>query len=154
MRLECHVARCLLAVAAIVIGACQPSSRVAPDDGGMAAGIALGSTKQSLATSLCGPASGVQTGAPWPMRGGCPTRAAQSGEFGPVTGEKNWEADLGGRVTSSPVVAADGSIFVGSEANQLVKIDPATGAIIKSANTRAPVRSSPAIGKICIMEYN
>jgi RHS repeat-associated protein len=136
---------CVLSIALFSLAGCSNEQVTASVDED--AGMSLGRADQALQTSLCGPNASIQANAPWPMRGGCPTRAAQSSEYGPLSGDKNWEVNLGGKVTSSPVVAADGSIFVGGEANKLVKIHPTTGAILKSTNMWAPVRSSPAIGK-------
>lgn len=43
------------------------------------------------------------------------------------THEVVWHEDIGGAVPGSPVIGADGSLYVGSLASQLEKFDPASG---------------------------
>jgi outer membrane protein assembly factor BamB len=73
------------------------------------------SAKAESAALDCGDMSGYQKGSPWPAFKGCSTRISQSLAFGPDTinllSTKTWNRDLGAKV-GSPVVAADGTIYV------------------------------------------
>lgn len=62
----------------------------------------------------CGDSGGLQVGAPWPMQGRCPTRISRTCVVGPRTGAIKWTVEPvpGGKLYASPVVAADGTIYV------------------------------------------
>ena len=72
----------------------------------------------------CGDTGGLQAGAPWPMAGYCPTRAGRSGRVGPHTANVKWKFGTGGIATMSPAVAANGTIFVGSNDRNVIAVDP------------------------------
>jgi len=141
-----------LAVAFVAVVACGPQGNVslAPNDAGMdGGGIELGSTKQALETSLCGSVTTLQANSPWPMRGGCPTHAARSSEYGSLTNGKNWEKDTLGDVRGSAVIAADGSIYITGDDSfglngKLHKIEPS--GTLKSLTLGGKTQTTPAIG--------
>lgn len=63
----------------------------------------------------------------------------------PDDGTCLWYTDLYGHVKSSPAIGADGTIYVGSDKEDVFAVNPTTGAIAWQYPTRGPVRSSPAI---------
>ncbi len=65
---------------------------------------------------------------PWPMAQHDPAHTATSAVVGPHTGTILWTRDLGGNVTPSPVVGADDTIYLASNAGVLHALDGATGA--------------------------
>jgi hypothetical protein len=62
----------------------------------------------------CGAGTGVQAGSPWPMTQRCPSRAAFSAAPSVVRtpAAVTWSATVSGLAGTSPVVAADGTIYV------------------------------------------
>ena len=48
--------------------------------------------------------------------------------IGPSTGRIEWTQSLGGNITPGPVVAADGTIYVATNAGVLHALNPTTGA--------------------------
>ncbi|NUN12249.1 MAG: PQQ-binding-like beta-propeller repeat protein [Myxococcales bacterium] len=97
-----------------------------------------------LSIGECGDTSGLEAG-PWPMRGLCPTRIGRTSVVGSQAGKKKWEYTTGGPVYSSPVVAKDGTIIIGSD-DQFVHAVTASGQKKWTVFTGAKVRSSAAIG--------
>lgn len=63
-------------------------------------------------------------------------------------GSVKWRVDLGNRIQySSPAIAADGTIYIGMENdNMLLAIDPETGGINWSFAVGGDIRMTPAIG--------
>lgn len=101
--------------------ASSDASADAARDSGSDAATEAGSDGGVL-SSACGDTGGLQVGAPWPMRGRCPTRMARADVAGPARANLKWSQRIGpsvsdivdyGSVVSSPVVAADGTIYVG-----------------------------------------
>lgn len=87
----------------------------------------VGCAEEALAKSsapACGDMRGLQAGAPWPMPGFCPTRPGRSGRNGPRTSNVKWSFPLGGIASMSPTVAADGTIYAGSNARTAYAIHP------------------------------
>jgi outer membrane protein assembly factor BamB len=74
-----------------------------------------------------GNSAGLQSGSPWPSWGFDPARSAQSPFVGPQTGEIAWvyRPDIvgGANLASSPVIAADGTIYIGTF-NGLIALGP------------------------------
>jgi outer membrane protein assembly factor BamB len=119
-------------------------------------------TSACVAAPSCGDVSGLQPGSPWPMRGGCPARQGRSPEATLVapaspwaTLTEKWATSIGGLVAptggsyfaaSSPAIAADGTIYVGSGDKKLYAIS-ASGAVAWTFATNGAVLSSPAIGR-------
>jgi len=66
--------------------------------------------------------------APWPMALFDARHTGTSSATGPVTGHVEWTRDLGGNITPGPVVGADGTIYVATNAGVLHALDPSTGA--------------------------
>ena len=66
--------------------------------------------------------------APWPMALFDARHTGTSTATGPVTGHVAWTRDLGSNVTPGPVVGADGTIYVATNAGVLHALDPSTGA--------------------------
>ena len=81
-----------------------------------------------LLSTGAGVAAGVGPVSPWPMAMHDAAHTATSSAVGPRTGSVLWTRDLGGNVTPSPVVGADGTIYLASNAGVLHALDPTTGA--------------------------
>ena len=62
-----------------------------------------------------------------------------------LDGKLKWKIQIKGRISSSPVISANGNLFLGSDNYYLYKISPA-GKILWAFATRKYVDSSPAIG--------
>ena len=63
---------------------------------------------------VCGDMSGLQAGAPWPMENYCPTRPSR-GPHPFASGRRlRWATTFDAHVATSPVVAADGTAYVGT----------------------------------------
>src|SRR5689334_11942289 len=62
----------------------------------------------------CPFATGLQAGAPWPMRGCCPTHQGRSTLTAAQRAIVRWKLPTDANVTSSPAVGADGAVYVGS----------------------------------------
>lgn len=92
---------------------------------------------------VCGDGAGLQPGAPWPLRGGCATRAGWSELPGPTNAQVSYSvaAPVG---ESSPAVSAVGVTWVGATDGRVLAITNA-GEIRWEHRTGAAVRSSPAI---------
>lgn len=94
---------------------------LAPDGGAPRdAGADTGTGDATLPSpAVCGDVSGLQAAAPWPMRGYCPTHQGRSPLVGPQTGRLLWRGTAGAPVSGLPTVAADGTIYVGSNDHSL-----------------------------------
>lgn len=55
-----------------------------------------------------------RTAPAWAMLAGGPTRTGQSRLAGPATPALKWQLQLGGTVYASPVIASDGTIYIGA----------------------------------------
>ncbi len=88
-------------------------------------------------------------GAPWPMASHDVGHSGRSPNPGPTTGRLRWIRRLEGNVTPGPVVAADGTIYLASNAGILHALDPATGADIWTVKAEGEsgtdLSASPAI---------
>ena len=63
-----------------------------------------------------------------------------------TVGIKLWEFETGGKVTSSPAIGSDGTVYVGSHDNKLYAINGKSGVKLWEFETGDSVYSSPAIG--------
>ena len=63
-----------------------------------------------------------------------------------TAGDKLWEFETEGYVTSSPAIGSDGTVYVGAGDNKLYAINGKTGAKLWEFETGHWVHSSPAIG--------
>jgi outer membrane protein assembly factor BamB len=92
---------------------------------------------------VCGNRGGLEPSNPWPLRGGCPTRAGWSALSGPQQATVSWTVPLPA-AESSPALAANGLVWVGTTSGDVVAIG--NGGDVRWAHrTGAAVRSSPAI---------
>ena len=82
---------------------------------------------------------------PWPMFRHNSQHAGQSPYNGPSEPAKKWEFATGGGVYSSPAIGCDGTVYVGSNDNNLYAINP-DGSKKWEFVTGSLVQSSPAIG--------
>jgi PQQ-like domain len=131
----------------------------ASDAGAGDAGASDAGTGDGGVPSACGDTSGLQHGAPWPMRGRCPTRIARADVAGPARANLKWSQAIYssgnpnlnyGSVVSSPVVAADGTIYVGIGGSGLfpgglLAFAPADGSLLWHYDTGASEVASGAV---------
>jgi PKD repeat protein len=82
----------------------------------------------------------------WWMFGRNPLHTHRSPFTGPATNSIAWEYAISGLSTSSPAIAADGTVYVGSSDNKLYAINPDGSLKWASYNMAGSVKSSPAIG--------
>jgi|GEM_PF-2260460 len=112
----------------------------------IAVGVILCLLLSSLAPLvLPGPTRAQPADSPWPMFGQNPQRTGQSPYTGPEAPGLKWSFATGGEVWSSPVVGADGTIYVGSNDHNLYAINP-DGTQKWSFETGFLIQSAPAIG--------
>lgn len=83
--------------------------------------------------------------APWPMFRHDALHSGRSPYTGPQTPTVKWRFKTGGGVSSSPAVAADGTVYVGSKDGHLYAINP-QGTLKWRYRTGSWVYSSPAVG--------
>lgn len=91
--------------------------------------------------------SGAQStlaAAPWPMFRHDLHHTGRSDLYGPRSPALRWRYATGGAVRSSPAVAADGTVYVGSDDGYLYALNP-NGRLRWRYHTGAAVESSPAI---------
>ena len=89
-----------------------------------------------------GPASAAAAApagsSPWPEALHDATHSATASVAGPATGHVEWTRPLGGNITPGPVVGANGTIYVATNAGVLHAIDPATGTDVWTFDGGAP----------------
>jgi outer membrane protein assembly factor BamB len=92
---------------------------------------------------VCGNGAGFEEGAPWPLRGGCTTRAGWSALPGPTAGQVSFSvpAAVG---ESSPAVSSAALVWVGTT-DGLVLTMTSEGSVPFAHRTGGAVKSSPAI---------
>ena len=83
---------------------------------------------------------------PWPMPHHDPQHTGLSPYVGPQAATINWTFKTGFSVYSSPVIGADGTVYMGSDDFKVYALNGATGVLKWSYTTGGPVTSSPAIG--------
>jgi outer membrane protein assembly factor BamB len=94
---------------------------------------------------VCGDMRGLQAGSPWPQLARCPARAARGAVDGPhVKPSVQWTYAATGYIRS-PVIAADGTIYVASVDKNLHAVTPA-GQLRWKFAAGTPVSAAPAIG--------
>ena len=108
----------------------------------VAAGLEVELAKWNLGATT--PKSGLADSA-WPKFRHNAQNTGRSPYTGPQTPELKWTFITDGSVASSPAIGADGTIYVGSNDNNLYAINP-DGSKKWSFPTKGAVRSSPAIG--------
>ena len=91
---------------------------------------------------VCGDSQGLEKGAPWPMRGGCPKRAGAASGTGPQAASVKWSVPLPAG-DSSPAISADHLVWVGTADGDVIAIG-GDGTVQGALRTGGPVRSSPA----------
>ena len=74
----------------------------------------------------------------WPEALHDGAHSATASVTGPSTGRVEWTRALGGNITPGPVVAADGTIYVATNAGVLHALNPATGADLWTFNGGSP----------------
>jgi len=90
--------------------------------------------------------SGGLADSPWPMfRQNLNHTGLSPYDTTTSLGIQKWNFSTGGNVFSSPVIATDGTIYVGSDDNKLYAINP-DGTQKWNFTTGGGVKSSPAIG--------
>src|SRR5690242_11962099 len=94
-----------------------------------------------------GVAALAQQGPQWPQAGHDAQHTGRSPFVGTGTGTtQKWTYRTGDAVQSSPAIGADGTVFLGSNDNNVYALDGNTGALKWSYATQGPVVFSPAIG--------
>lgn len=136
------------AVAVALLGACasdDPDDASTPEAGSDAPllgdVIAPDADADVPLGDVCGDSNGIEKEAPWPMRGGCPKRAGVASNPGPQNATLKWSLPLRAGETS-PVVAADHLVWVGTADGDVVVLTPG-GVVYGALRTGGPVRSSP-----------
>lgn len=100
----------------------------------------------SLALALAVCAAPIHaTSAPWPMFGHDAQHTGRSPFNGPGAAGYRWRYLIGDFVYSSPAIAADGTIYVGSSDDHLYALNP-NGTLRWRYPTGGEIWSSPAIG--------
>ena len=82
--------------------------------------------------------------APWPMFHHDVQHTGRSPLLGPMSPLLKWRYATGGAVKSSPAIAADGTIYVGSYDGRLYALN-ANGSLAWRYATGGPIHSSPAV---------
>jgi len=118
------------------------------------AGLAAGAFASAVhpARSHPGPPPGppdAEHGSPWPVASHDVGHSGRSAHAGPTTGMLRWVRRLDGDVTPGPVVGADGTIYLATNAGTLHALDPRTGQdrwVVRSGGTTTTdLSSSPAV---------
>jgi outer membrane protein assembly factor BamB len=130
-------------------------------------GIATGRRRATLraaaaaAAALATGADGQPApGAPWPQRGGGPRHTGRSPHDGPASATLKWAAQLGGggaQVRSSPAVAADGTVYVGSSTGELRAVNGTSGRTRWAWAAAGALHASPALtagGLVVVGSYD
>src|SRR6185369_11020223 len=100
----------------------------------------------------CKLSSSNSTPPPWPMVHHDLQHTGRTANPGPAAADKKWEFELGDGGPSSPAIASDGTIYIGSNDQRLYAINP-DGTKKWAFQTGGKLQSSPAIasdGKIYI----
>jgi outer membrane protein assembly factor BamB len=102
-------------------------------------------------------AAGGLADSPWPMfRGNLNHTGLSPYDTSSNNGQLKWSFETGGAILSSPSIASDGTIYIGSDDNKLYAINK-DGTEKWNFTTNGLIRSSPAIGSdgtIYIGEYD
>jgi outer membrane protein assembly factor BamB len=72
---------------------------------------------------VCGDSSGLQSGSPWPMLGGCPTHIGRSPYVSAQTNTVKWSTVVGGSITTGVSIGADGTLYSGAADHKLYAVD-------------------------------
>ena len=100
--------------------------------------------------SLLGVSGQAEVGAPWAMFGGSPSHGGYgaSSSLIPSAGGVAilWTFQTYGAVQSSPAIAADGSLFIGSDDKHIYSLRSDDGTLLWAAKGGGEFDSSPAIG--------
>jgi len=101
--------------------------------------------KGVVTTTMGAGGGGMQAGSPWPRFRNNNSDTSLSPNGG-CNKQQRWFVYLGSQVFfSSPAVAADGTIYIGTEGGELVAVTSA-GVIKWSYQTSGPIWTSPVIG--------
>ncbi len=90
--------------------------------GGTLAVLTLGTSVPADASPAPVPALSA-----WPMALHDLRHSGTSPAVGPQSGHVEWSRDLGANITPGPVVGADGTVYVATNAGVLYALDPSTG---------------------------
>jgi outer membrane protein assembly factor BamB len=104
----------------------RPSSQLVPSIGLATLGVLLGLVAGSASDFPVGAATLEPS--PWPTALHDNAHTSVGETVGPQSGSVLWRRQLEGNVTPGPVVAADGTIYIATNAGVLHALDPATGA--------------------------
>jgi inhibitor of cysteine peptidase len=91
-------------------------------------------------------AQGLSSTAPWPMFHHDQKHTGKTTNMGTRVGALKWRFKTDGQVVSSPAIAADGTVYVGSDDNYVYAINR-DGSLKWRYKTGGIVRSSPAIAE-------
>ena len=123
----------------------------------IASTVSVGSSVSNQATLSCAelpvpvasnPAAFIVGAAPagWWMFHHDAQHSGRSTCNGPSLPRRKWKYATGNMVTSSPAIAADGTIYVGSWDGNLYALNPANGSLKWQYATGNSILSSPAVG--------
>jgi len=88
---------------------------------------------------LGGSRAGAAVLAPWPTALHDPSHSATAPVVGPRSGTVLWSRQLGGNITPGPVVGADGTVYVATNAGVLYALDPTTGRDVWTVDGGGPM---------------
>ncbi len=135
-----------------LVSACGETARVAieagPSDAQSAdAGPARADADadaEVVAVDPCADPAGTPPRAPWPMPGACARRPGSRGLRGPAGGAIGWSSDAGSIGATSPVIAEDGAVIVGTSDGRVLAFE-ATGGRRWEIAAGAPISASPVL---------
>jgi outer membrane protein assembly factor BamB len=92
---------------------------------------------------VCGNKTGLFATSPWPLRGGCPTRAGWSSTPGPQSGTVSWTVAAPMGQSSPAVLGTTGMVWVGTSDGLVLAVG--NGVVRFAFRIGGAVKASPAI---------
>src|SRR6478672_5616067 len=84
----------------------------------------LGIVVLTAAVAACKLSSSNPTPSPWPMFHHDLQHTGRTTDLGPASPDKKWDFEIGDAGPSSPAIAPDGTIYVGSNDHRLYALKP------------------------------
>ncbi|HTU75858.1 MAG TPA: PQQ-binding-like beta-propeller repeat protein [Trebonia sp.] len=93
---------------------------------------------------------GTPAWTPWPSELHDARHSGSATVAGPATGKIRWRRELAGGVTQGAVVAADGTIYIASDAGILHALDPSTGKDRWTYNAHATTKTDLSVSPLVL----